>query len=390
MKKSIQLIVSAFHDLFVRILPDRSSPDEYGYVFLVHPRNLYDVTRKYPFFKYFPDKLAFFLIKHLWPVRLSEVTGIISQKTNKPVRGWVMAITLTADQMLENRKLALKRIIQASVLAKKSGAKIIGLGALTSSLTKGGLDLIGQVDINVTTGHAYTAYTVTQNLFTLADFFGVDKKKVTLAIVGATGSVGSTSAQLAVRHGFLNILLIDLERKKNKFAELVTQLKTLNEDVIIEISHQVRDVKKADFIITATNAVEAVVHSEDLKSGAVVIDDAQPSDVSPDTLKRLDVLVVEAGVVHTPGVQSHFNFGLKDKYDNYCCMSEVLILASDEWNKNYVINKATVELVDEIAEKGKKLGFRLAEFQNFQESIKKEKLETIKRIIEKNALNLSR
>jgi len=55
-----------------------------------------------------------------------------------------------------------------------------------------------------------------------------------------------------------------------------------------------------------------------------------------------------------------------------------------------VINKATVELVDEIAEKGKKLGFRLAEFQNFQESIQKEKLETIKRIIEKNALNLSR
>jgi predicted amino acid dehydrogenase len=390
MKKTMQLVVSAFRDLFVRILPDKSNPNEYGYAFLVHPRNLYDVSRKYPFFKYVPDKIAFFIIKHLWPVMLSEVTGIISQKTNKPVRGWVMAIMLTADQMLENRKLALKRITQALVLAKKSGAKIIGLGALTSSLTKGGLDLIGRVDINVTTGHAYTAYTVTQNLFTLADFFGVDKKTVTLAIVGATGSVGSTSAQLAVRHGFLNVLLIDLERKKNKFAELVAQLKTLNENVIIEISHQVRDVKKADFIITATNAVEAVVHSEDLKSGAVVIDDAQPSDVSPDTLKRPDVLVVEAGVVHTPGVQSHFNFGLKDKYDNFCCMSEVLILASDEWNKNYVINKATLELVDEISEKGKKLGFRLAEFQNFQESIKKEKLEMIKQIIEKNVLNLSR
>jgi predicted amino acid dehydrogenase len=389
MKKAIRLMVHTFRDLFVRILPDMSDPDKYGYAFLVHPRNLFDVTRKYPFFKYLPDRLALFLITYWWPVILSEVTGIVSQKTGKPVRGWVIAITLTADQMLENRELALKRIIQAAVLARKSGAKIIGLGALTSSLTKGGLDLVGKANINVTTGHAYTAYTVTQNLFTLADYFGVDRKVVTLAIVGATGSVGSTSAQLAVRAGFTNILLIDLERKKDKFPELVKEMKSLNGNAHIEISYQAGDVKKADFIITATNAVEAVVRSEYLKPGAVVIDDAQPSDVEPAALKREDVLVVEAGVVHTPGVLSHFNFGLKDKYDNYCCMSEVLILASNEWSDHYVINRANVKIVDEISEKGKKLGFRLAEFQNFQESIKKEKLENIKRIIQNNAVNLS-
>ena len=46
-------------------------------------------------------------------------------------------------------------------------------------------------------------------------------------------------------------------------------------------------IKEAEFIITATNAPEAVVTSEDLKSGAVIIDDAQPSDVSPEDLSAM-------------------------------------------------------------------------------------------------------
>jgi len=384
MKKQITLLLHSFRDLAVRILPDRSKKDDYRYAFIVHPRSHKDVARKYPIFKFLPKFFVTSFTRFFWPVILSEVTGLKSVKTGKELKGYVITIPLTARQMLENRPLALKRIIQAATLAKKNGAKLIGLGALTSSLSKGGLDLVGKVDINITTGHAYTAYNVTNNLFKLADCFEIDRKKVWVGIVGAAGSVGSTSAKLIARAGFNNILLVDVEKRKHFFAELAVEMKQRNPAVVIETSHQIGNIKKCDFIITATNAPEALIKSADLKGGAVVIDDAQPSDISQEVFKRDDVLAIEAGVTHTPGVFSHFNFGLKHKLDNFCCMGEVLILASHEWNEHYVINRASVEMVDKVAEMGKHLNFTIAEYQNFHEIISPQKLSNMKEIIRTN------
>jgi predicted amino acid dehydrogenase len=386
MKNSYILFAQSIRDLLTRILPDVSKKDNYRFAFLVHPRDFNDVSRKYKVFRSLPQWTVIFFTRYFWPVVLSEVTGLYSNGTGKELKGYIITIPLTARQMLENRVLALRRIIQAVKLAEKKGVKIIGLGALTSSLSKGGLDLIGKTKINITTGHAYTAYNVTQNLFRLVDYFSVDKKTVSVAIVGAVGSVGSMSAQLAVRQGFLNFLLIDQERKRHLFVDLLENLRKINPQVTLEISHQIKDIQKCDFIITATNAPEAIIRSEDLKPGAVVIDDAQPSDVHPEALKRSDVLVIEAGVTHTPNINSHFNFGLKDKHDNFCCMAEVLILAANEWDEHYVINRANLKLVDKISTMGNRLGFRLAEYQNFQEKITLEKLVRMKQIITQNVL----
>jgi fatty aldehyde-generating acyl-ACP reductase len=370
-------------DFFVRILPQSSTSKEvYGYAFLVHSRDTSDIIRKFKFLKHFPKYLIEFFTMYSWPITVSSITGLISYKTNKPINGWVIGIPMTARQMIENRSLALKKIIQATKLAKKKGAKIIGLGALTSSLSKGGLDLVDKVDINITTGHAYTAYTVTANLFKLAESWHINKFKVVIAIVGAAGSIGSTSAKLIARAGFMNLILIDLERKHHHFEPLIQEIMALNNNISIQITHKVTDIKSADFIVTATNAPEALIKPDDLKSGAVIIDDAQPSDVSQEVLSREDVLVIEAGVINTPNINNNFNFGLKSKNDNFCCLGEVLILSSQEWNEHYVLNRPTLDLVDEIAELGKHLNFKLADFQNFKESISIEKMTKIKAIVE--------
>jgi fatty aldehyde-generating acyl-ACP reductase len=367
------------------MLPDLSDKKTYKFAFLVHPRNSNDVYRKYPALRVLPKKMMGFLLRWYWPVILSKVTGLKSQKSGKEIEGFVLTIPLTADQMLKNRKLTLRKIIKAVNLAKKNGAKIIGLGGLTSSLSKGGLEILSKVhNINITTGHAYTTYNVTQTFFSIANIFGVNKSKVLIAIVGAAGSVGSTSSKIIAREGYTNILLVDLERKKEHLLSLVSDLKSINSEINIIISHQIKDIRNADFIVTATNTPEALIKSEDVKSGAVVVDDAQPSDVSSEVLKRSDVLVLEAGVVHTPGVLNHFNFNLKDKYDNFCCMAEVLVLASLEHNDHYVINRASLNHVDQISRAGSVLGFRVAEFQNFNESITHDKIAAVRQIATKS------
>jgi predicted amino acid dehydrogenase len=382
----MKLVLQAFRDLFVRLLPDKSTKEPYEFAFIVHPRSRYDVTRKYPFFKYIPDGVANLITKYFWPVTLSRMTGLKSQIDGKEIKGYLITVLITARQMVENRPLALKRILQACVLAKKKGAKIVGLGGLTSSFSRGGLDLVDKVDINVTTGHAYTSYNIQQNIITLVNYMTLDKKKIWVGIVGAAGSIGSMSAKLLAREGFRNLLLIDLERKHHHFAELVAEMKKFNPEANIEQTHQIGQIKKCDVIVAATNAPEALIRAEDLKGGAIIVDDAQPSDVHPGVFDRKDVLVIEAGVTHTPGIINNFNFGLKNRQDNFCCLAEVFILASHEWDDHYVINRATLEHVDEIAAWGKKLNFKIGSFQNFRESISDEKLLYVKNIIKKNEL----
>ena len=127
-----------------------------------------------------------------------------------------------------------------------------------------------------------------------------------------------------------------------------------------------------------------MVTSEDLKSGAVIIDDAQPSDVSPEVFDRDDVIAVEGGLIYTPNIKNHFNMGLKDRYDNFSCMGEIMVLAAHEYDHNYVINKPTLELIDEISAMARKMGIRLSQFQNAKEVISQEKLNRVDNIIKSN------
>ncbi len=377
-------LMNIFSDLFYIIKGkyfERES-HEYSFGFLVHSRSYKDIYRKYPSLTFVPKSILIFFMNHLWPITLSRVTGVYSTHDGHEIPGYVLGITMTATEMMKNRKRALKKIRSTLYLAKGRGIKIVGLGGLTSSLSGGGTALL-DIGINITTGHAYTAYNVTQNLFRMTEIFDIPKELLKVAVVGAAGSVGSVSALLIARAGYASIVLVDLKRKQNSVTELVLKIKKINSEIQIFESNDVTDIADCDFVITATNAAEALITTTHVTDGMVLIDDAQPSDIHPDVLKLEDVLVLEAGVVDTPGIKSNFNYGLKSRTDNFCCMAELLILAANQWEDHYVINRATLEHVDSISEMGYNLGFKLASFQNFLESVSKEKIHHIREIARK-------
>ena len=380
MNNSLHLFTSAIKDYLIRVLPI-SPKEKYDFAFLVHARNFQDIYRKYPFLKKLPNNMVGFLSRHMWPVVVSEVTGLRSLKDGHEIKGLVIGFTMTAEQMMSDRKQALKKIIDSAALAKKKGASIIGLGGLTSSLSKGGLEILNKVHINLTTGHAYTAFTVASNVLRVVDMFNLSKKEISVAIVGASGSIGATTTQLLARYGFQDFILIEIERKIHKLEEIGISLKKLNPKIQIKFTHNMAFLRKADIIVTATNAPDVVVYNEHLKRGAIIVDDAQPSDIAPEVLDNKDVMVIEAGVVNTPGINNHFNFGLKNREDNFCCMCEIMILVANGWNKHYVVNRANINLIDKIVSMGEGLKFKLAEMQNFKELIRPEKIENIKKIL---------
>ena len=68
-------------------------------------------------------------------------------------------------------------------------------------------------------------------------------------------------------------------------------------------SRDLADVRDAGLVVLLTSATGALVRSEHLAEGTVVIDDTQPYNTAPALpCRRPDVLVLDGGVVTTPGI----------------------------------------------------------------------------------------
>lgn len=371
-------------DLLIRFFPFSVGYD-YRFAFLIHARDITDMYRKFPFARRLPKKMIEWYCKYSWPITISKVTGLKSLKNDKEILGCIIGVPMTAHQMLENRNLAIYRIIQACKLAEKLGVRIIGLGALTSSVTGGGTLLRGNIKTGITTGHALTSFMVTSSVLDIIGLLDLDKKSVSVAIIGAAGSIGSTSAYLLARKGIKKMLLVDLERKNPKLRKVINNLKEMSSEIEISVSHQIGDIKECQLIITATSAPEVLIKSGDLRPGAIIIDDAQPSDVSPDIIKeRDDVMIIDGGIINTPGVFSNFNFSLANRDDNYSCLGEVMCLSVINWSGDYNIGLTNLDKVEEIKKIAESINFKRGDFQNSGKVYSSQDIERIKAIIKKD------
>lgn len=376
------------NDLFIFVLPKKWVPQskkKYQFCFLGHPRDYQEIHRKFPFFKKIPEWMLRYVTCYvLWPITASKITGLRRIVDGAEIKGCVISVPMTAKDLLNDRARATKQIRRAVRHAAKQGVKIVGLAGYTASLSKGGLDLL-DLGVSVTTGHAYTALNVVQNYEAILERMNLSQARnsMPIAIVGAAGSVGSTVAKYLATTGVVDMLLIDLERKIEKVEELQKELVAIRSEGKYVVSSHVADSRQAIVIFTATNASEALITPDRTTPGSIYIDDTQPTDISEEVHRQANVLVLEAGAVRTPGVVTHFSFGLKHREDNFCCMAELLALAANGHEGHYVVNRASVENVAEIKELGERLGFRVAEFQNYFNTVTPESIDVVAQLVHK-------
>ena len=379
LRASLRFFFGTLRDFVIQTVPFPVRRERRGFAFIVHPRDLGDVRRTTPFFNFFPKRVTEWILTWLWPVVVARIEGM-RDREGRALPGWIIASPLPARQMMHARELARKRIVQAARLAERLGAKNVGLGGLSASVTRGGLDVAEALTSGVTTGRAYTTHNVVAYVLGAIRTFNLDPAGVLVAVVGAAGGVGSTSARLLAARGIRKFLLVDLARKLSGVTPLADELRREGRDVLV--SSVIPDIRAADIIITATNAPEAVIHSRDLKPGAIVVDDAQPSDIAPEVLRdRRDVIVIEAGVIETSGIDYHFNFHLAARDHTYACLGEVMALAYLGWEDHYSLGGIEVAKIDTIAEVAAAIGFRLAPWQNFSRPIRAEDVETVRNIL---------
>lgn len=359
--QAVLLALQVARDLLLRLLPQtvaRLLAPRIAFAFIAHPRDLADVPRKFPFAYFLPTRLVdlWFLIQ--WPFVASYISGLRT-KSGKKVTGAMIISPLTTAQMIRNPRAARTRVCQAVQLAEKMGAKVVGLGAFTSIVTKDGNDLVGKVAVGITTGNPHSAAIAVQNALMAASLTGLSLPHATAAIVGGAGSVGSACAKLlAPLVG--KLVLVDI--KQAELHKLLLQLRPHAFEA--EGTAQIEAVRRADIVIVATNSPHILISAEQLKPGAIVIDAAQPKNVSEQVpLQRKDVLVIESAIVNTPGVDCHFDLGLGHG-EALGCLSETMILSGLGWEGHYSLGKADPDQAAEMIAAGRHQGFRLAHFRN--------------------------
>jgi predicted amino acid dehydrogenase len=396
------------------------------FAFIIHYPAPEDVILNNPSFVSFKrDELYKFLE---WESRTTD-PGIvcympaIRSAQGTIAEGWLVGVPLGAREIMNlPHEHTVDIIARAVDMGRDLGAEIVGLGALTSVVTRGGRSVTGR-NVAITSGNSFTTLMAIEALFLGAEKMYIDPISASGGVVGATGSIGRACAlmmseklsQITLfgnpKHPTssnirLNSLAQDIfhyarvrmnsnqsegmslwlsrlcailkrkdEEKAQEYLQNIEQGGDLSLPFIINVCEYLdipcplsatADISsclpECDLVIATSNSPEYLIYPDDVRSGAVVCDVARPSDVSPEVIsKRNDVLILEGGLVQYPDeICFGPNLGYRDGI-NLACLSETVLLALEGDCNDYSIgNILSLETVLYLRALAQKHGFALA------------------------------
>jgi len=349
------------------------------FAFVIHPLSL-NFIRKSPRFqwtRYVPGWLVERFAAELPPMYLSRITGIQSPATGQKVEGFLITLGATPKEFLRrDPAFAYRRLIKASRIAERLGARIMGLGAFTSVVGDAGVTVSQKADIAITSGNSLTVAATLESAKQAVVKMGnslEDSHHGRVMVIGATGSIGSVCARLLAQAA-PNITLVAPRPEKLIALKRTIEAETPDANVIISTAPD-DYLAECDLIITTTTAVgKRILDITQCKPGAVICDIARPADVTAEeNALRPDVLVIESGEILLPG---HPDFG----YDiglppgvAYACLAETALLAMEGRFEDYTVGRhIEIERVKEMYHLFKKHGLRLSGLRSHGEFLSDE------------------
>jgi acetylornithine/succinyldiaminopimelate/putrescine aminotransferase/predicted amino acid dehydrogenase len=340
----------------------------------------------------------------------------VTSRTGQTIHGEFISLPWTAAQMADMpRQEAAGGVRNALELARSRGAQLVGLGAFTSVVTRGGLDLARE-GIPVTTGNSFTAVASAKAVAMAMKALGVGfGPHLGAAIVGAGGAIGRAMAQLLAENVGRLVLIgnpdraFDVTRRRllavaadvcrhlaarhregrhfgqgslggrllathggcpepDAPAELFLGLaEHLASTGALVLSNRIDDgLPLADIVVTATSATGTLVDPRSLGPGAVVCDLSRPANVSAAVAaSRPDVLVIDGGIIEVPG-QPDLGIYALGRGLAYACMAETMMLALEGHLKNTSLGTDLapegLRMLDALADRH---GFRVAQLRSF-------------------------
>ena len=160
------------------------------------------------------------------PPQLVERVTVTSQ-TGQTIEGAYID-SVFVPEMLSRFKTAKRKVLSAMELAQKNNIAITALGGFTSIIFEN-LNLLKEQQIRntrlewerFTTGNTHTAWVIGQQVIHNAPALGIELAQAKVAVVGATGDIGSAVCQLLQRQGVGELLLV--ARRPQPLLELQSE-----------------------------------------------------------------------------------------------------------------------------------------------------------------------
>ena len=268
-----------------------------------------------------------------------------------PVRGEVVVVMRKPDALFGPG--GGRAILEGLEVALERGASVIGLGALIAPATAGGARLVRHLPdgVTLTNTNAYTAALVQANVHQTVADLGLDTE-AQVAVIGCTGSVGVPASRLLAEDGFPLVLVgRTVERVRRHLGDLEGKAR---------MAAGLDRALGCDVVVLLTSDESARLTPDHVSPGAVVIDFAQPANVTPAgaaAFERQGVTVVEGGIVRVPDYWCSVDLGLADRADTTACVAEAYLFAH-EGIQAHSVGRPTTELARRLERAALRRGVR--------------------------------
>ena len=295
------------------------------------------------------------------PPQLVETVRVTSP-TGQTIHGAYID-SVFVPEMLRRFKTAKRKVLASMELAQKREIDITALGGFTSIIFED-LNLLREQRISAvdlewkrfTTGNTHTAWVICQQVLRTAPALGIDLARASVAVVGASGDIGSAVCRWLQRQGVGELLLV--ARRPQPLAELRD---SLGAGRILSLEEAL---PAADVVVWVASLPQSLeIDTSSLRRPCLMIDGGYP--------KNLDAKAAAPGVQVLKGgiVEFWQDIGwqmmevaemARPQRQMFACFAEAMLLDFEALHTNFSWGRNNISLdnMDRIGEASLRHGFQ--------------------------------
>ncbi|MGD0679164.1 MAG: aminotransferase class III-fold pyridoxal phosphate-dependent enzyme [Polyangiaceae bacterium] len=309
---------------------------------------------------------------------------------------------LMAPKAAYRAKEVRDKIQDGVVVAKELGddnipLTMVGLGAFTSIVTNNGLT-INDYEMAITSGNAFTVALTILGMKEAVRARGKIWSNVSVAVVGANGSIGQATARVLARQ--VGRLLLVGSSREDSAPRLQLTKRLCVEDALnaapaggedfgpirgallrvaasayfatpaevarstgpglIDVATDFQALADVDVVVVATNSTDAaLLHPRMMRGDAIVCCTSVPSNLHPDFSKQSAILAFAGGLARLPEESEVRFVGLPKHGMTFGCLAETLLLGFEGYNHSYAKGVLQPSFVEQTIAWAETYGFTL-------------------------------
>ena len=251
-------------------------------------------------------------------------------------------------EMLSRFKTARRKVLNAMELAQKKGINITALGGFTSIIFEN-FNLLQHKQIRntslewerFTTGNTHTAWVICRQLEINAPRIGIDLKKATVAVIGATGDIGSAVCRWLINKTGISELLM-VARQQEPLALLQ---KELDGGTVTSLNEAL---PQADIVVWVASMPKTIeIDTDNLKKPCLMIDGGYPKNLD-EKFQGENIYVLKGGIVEFFNDIGWNMMELAEmqnpQREMFACFAEAMILEFEKCHTNFSWGRNNISL----------------------------------------------